>query len=205
MLCERYWSPLYHFTRSQGYAHEDAEDLVQGFFAKLLRNKNLRSVSPEKGRLRTFLLTGLRRYMVDDYHRRCSRKRGGESLVVVPMHFEDGAEFELPDKTSEPERVFLQSWARNVLDQALQRLRTSYADRGAADEFDQLAPCLASTDQNYPELAGQLGISVGTLKVRVFRLRRRYQEAILEEVSDGLEHPERDLEAELACLQTAFQ
>ena len=35
-LCQSYWYPLYAFVRRQGQSPHDAEDLTQGFFARLL-------------------------------------------------------------------------------------------------------------------------------------------------------------------------
>ena len=55
-LCRTYWRPLYAFVRHQGYKHEEAEDLTQGFFAVLLERKGLDTLRKERGRLRSFLL-----------------------------------------------------------------------------------------------------------------------------------------------------
>src|SRR6516162_8007420 len=63
-LCRAYWPPLYSFLRRQGYPPHDAEDLVQGFLARLLAREDLAGVCPEKGRFRTFLLTSLRNFTI---------------------------------------------------------------------------------------------------------------------------------------------
>ena len=74
-LCQTYWYPLYAYARHRGHDPHDAEDLVQGFFAKLLRLDSLADVSPEKGRFRAFLLASLKNYLADDWRRASAAKR----------------------------------------------------------------------------------------------------------------------------------
>ena len=62
-LCRTYWWPLYGFVRRQGYAPEEAQDLTQGFFALLLKRRDLDAVRQEKGRLRSYLLTSLKNFL----------------------------------------------------------------------------------------------------------------------------------------------
>ena len=57
-----YRYPLYGYLRMSGMQHEDAEDVLQGFFEKMLRNEGLAQADRERGRLRTFLLTALSRF-----------------------------------------------------------------------------------------------------------------------------------------------
>jgi len=83
-LCSRYWRPLYVFVRSKGRSKEDAEDIVQGFFAKLLRNENLKTTEATRGRLRTFLLASMRRYLITDLRQRTAQKRGA-GQAAIPM------------------------------------------------------------------------------------------------------------------------
>ena len=53
-LCESYWFPLYAFVRRQGHHADDAADLTQAYFAKLLEKDYLQDVRPEAGRFRSF-------------------------------------------------------------------------------------------------------------------------------------------------------
>jgi len=49
-LCRTYWYPLYAYLRRQGRAPHDAQDLTQGFFARLLEKGYLQSAARENGR-----------------------------------------------------------------------------------------------------------------------------------------------------------
>src|SRR2546430_10139683 len=66
ILCRTYWRPLYGFVRRQGLAPEDAQDLIQEFFARLLERRNLNTVRREKGRLRSYLLVSLKRFVTSE-------------------------------------------------------------------------------------------------------------------------------------------
>src|SRR6516225_5389045 len=59
-LCRKYWYPLYAYARRLGHSPADAEDLTQGFFARLLEKDYLKAAAREKGRFRTFMLVALK-------------------------------------------------------------------------------------------------------------------------------------------------
>ena len=81
-LCAAYWFPLYAFIRWQGYSQSDAEDLIQGFFARLIEKNDLANANPARGRFRTFLLASLRHYMANERDHRQAHKRGGGVQIV---------------------------------------------------------------------------------------------------------------------------
>src|SRR5262249_27448228 len=54
-LCQSYWYPLYAFVRRQGHSADEAQDLTQEFFARLLEMDFLAAADREKGRVRSFL------------------------------------------------------------------------------------------------------------------------------------------------------
>ena len=62
-----YTGPAIRFLRALG-AGEDAEDLWQAFFLKLLEKDKLAGYAEERGRFRTFLMTCLRNHL-RDHHR----------------------------------------------------------------------------------------------------------------------------------------
>src|SRR5208337_1162720 len=76
-LCRTYWYPLYAYIRRQGQVQEDAEDLVQGFFARFLERNYLDGLSSDKGRFRAFLLASLKHFLSNERDRAASLKRGG--------------------------------------------------------------------------------------------------------------------------------
>jgi DNA-directed RNA polymerase specialized sigma24 family protein len=76
-LCQIYWYPLYAYVRRSGHAADEAKDLTQEFFARLLEKHYLRAADSERGRFRSFLLTALNRFLSKERHRARALKRGG--------------------------------------------------------------------------------------------------------------------------------
>src|SRR5438874_10479171 len=130
-LCRAYWWPLYGFVRRQGYSPEEAQDLTQGFFARLLERRDLDVIRREKGRLRSYLLTSLKHFMANARRRAMTVKRG-EGRPLVP--FEDLLERERgelePADTLTADRIYERRWASTLLDQVLARLREEYRIAG---------------------------------------------------------------------------
>src|SRR5215471_15739672 len=87
-LCEKYWYPLYAYIRRRGYPAEQAQDLTQEFFARVLEKHYIERADRNKGRFRTFLLSSLTCFLSDEMDRRQALKRGGSH---VPVPFEIGA------------------------------------------------------------------------------------------------------------------
>src|SRR5256885_9869194 len=75
-LCQIYWYPLYAYVRRQGHSPEDAQDLTQEFFTRFLEKKSFRLASPARGRFRTFLLTSLKNFLINEWDRARAAKRG---------------------------------------------------------------------------------------------------------------------------------
>ena len=87
-LCADYWYPLYAYVRRRGYEAEDAKDLTQAFFAKLLEKHDLTAVDPARGRFRSFLLTSLKNFLASEWRRQATLKRGGD-VELVSIDYED--------------------------------------------------------------------------------------------------------------------
>jgi len=81
-LCGVYWYPLYAFIRRQGYIPEEAQDLTQGFFARLLEKKYIGDYQPERGRFRSFLLTSLKHFLANERDWANAQKRGAGNTPV---------------------------------------------------------------------------------------------------------------------------
>src|SRR5215472_17596316 len=76
-LCQTYWYPLYAHVRRRGHRAEEAQDLIQAFFARLLEKDYLRVVERDRGRFRSFLLAALDHFLANEWRRAHTRKRGG--------------------------------------------------------------------------------------------------------------------------------
>ena len=199
-LCENYWYPLYAYLRRRGYPADQAEDLAQEFFIRLLEGRYLDRADPEKGRFRSFLLTSLKFFVADEEDRRRARKRGGG--MVVPLEFSSGEERyqREPAHDETPERIFERRWALSMLDRVVERLRNEFVQHGRAEHFERLKMfLLGQSDAPYAALAREMNTSEGALKVAIHRLRKRYRDLFRQEIADTVADP-AEVESELRYL-----
>jgi RNA polymerase sigma-70 factor (ECF subfamily) len=198
-LCQTYWYPLYVFVRRKGQNPEDAQDLVQGFFARLLEKNYLRGADPEKGKFRSFLIVALKRYMAKEWDRANRLKRGGGAKVLSLN--EENTEFRYraePADALTPEKAYERHWAMTLLDQVLARLEAESAADGKAELFAELKGVLSGEKGfgSYEKIAEKLGMSQGAIRVAVHRLRQRYRELLRLEIANTVSSPE-EIEEEL--------
>jgi RNA polymerase sigma-70 factor (ECF subfamily) len=199
-LCENYWYPLYAYLRRRGYPADQAQDLTQEFFIRLLEGRYLDRADPEKGRFRSFLLTSLKFFVADEEDRHRARKRGGG--MVVPLEFSSGEERyqREPAHGETPERIFERRWALSMLDRVVERLRNEFVHHGRAEHFERLKMfLLGQSDAPYAELAREMNTSEGALKVAIHRLRKRYRDLFRQEIADTVADP-AEVESELRYL-----
>jgi RNA polymerase sigma-70 factor (ECF subfamily) len=202
-LCETYWYPLYAFARRKGLSPHDAEDRTQEFLAGLLRRESLSGVSPDKGRLRAFLLTAMKRSLSNQRRHENAAKRGG---TEIPLSIDlVGAESRLARELSSddsPDRAFERSWAHALLGSVYRRLEVYYETTGQTKVFARLRHCLAwgGDDESDPEIAAELGMSEGAVRSTVHRLRNRYREYLESEIRDTVA-TEEEAREELAYLK----
>jgi RNA polymerase sigma factor (sigma-70 family) len=205
-LCQTYWYPLYAFVRRRGHSPEDAQDLTQGFFAHVLANHALTTVDQARGKFRSFLLASLRHFLVNDWERARTEKRGGGqpavSLDAAAAESRYGLE---PVDHASPDKLFERNWALALMEDALARLRAEQAEAGKAAQFAAMHPCLMD-DAGAPrhaELAAQLGMSADAVKMAVSRLRRRYRELLCDEIAQTVSSP-AEVEEEIRHLFAAL-
>jgi RNA polymerase sigma-70 factor (ECF subfamily) len=205
-LCRSYWYPLYAYVRQRGHSPEDAQDLTQEFFTRLLARNWIGSVDPHRGRFRTFLLTAMSRFLAGEWDRLKAQKRGGGQRVL-PLDIETAeTRFQLePADPVTPEKTYERHWAQTVLDTVLERLRQAYAAEGKADLFAELKGSLtqARAAVPYAKLAARLNVSEGALRVAVHRLRQRYRELLRAEIAHTVAGP-GEVEEELRYLFRAL-
>ena len=176
-LCEAYWYPLYTLLRRRGHDAQDALDLTQGFFARLLEKRDLGGADAERGRFRAYLSGALLNYVRNARREERAAKRGGDAQVLS-LDLEDAEgryRLEAAD-TRTPERAYDRAWALVLIDRALAALGESYRASGKGELFDALRSTLTGdATRPYAELAAELGLKEGALKVAVHRLRKRFR------------------------------
>jgi RNA polymerase sigma-70 factor (ECF subfamily) len=185
-LCQLYWHPVYAFIRRRGHDRDQAEDLTQEFFARLLEKNYLLDADRERGRFRSFLLTAVKHFLANEWDRSRTLKRGGGQSPVSLDLLE--AERWLEPATTDavtPERLFERRWALSLLEHVMATLRTEFISAGRAEHFDTLAGFLHrdADGMRYQAAAERLGVSPGALRMAVHRLRRRYRELLRAEIA----------------------
>lgn len=205
-LCARYWYPLYAFVRHRGYSKEEAEDLTQEFFKRLLSGNFLNLADPARGRFRAFLLTAIKNFLVNEWEKLRAQKRGGGTAIFVPLETIDLEARYCRDMASEqtPDRLYDRRWALTVIEQAFARIREEFKGE-KAEWFDSVKPLLLGDqpDGTYKSLAGKLGTNEGALKVAVHRLRQRFGVSLRQIIAETLSNP-GDADAEVAELIAAL-
>ena len=200
-LCESYWYPLYAFVRRQGRSPEDAADLTQAYFAKLLEKEYLADVRPEAGRFRSFLLASLKHFLYNEWDRQKALKRGGQFRILSldSESAENRYSFEPPDPLN-PEDLFEQRWALTVLERTLDKLAEETPESKRL-RFEKLRPYLISgeADTTYRQLGDELGMSEGGVKVAIHRLRRRFGVLLRLEIAQTVAEPQ-DVDDEIRHL-----
>jgi len=192
-LCQTYWRPLYLYVRRLGHGPEDAQDMTQEFFARLLAKDYLKAADREKGKFRSFLLMAMKRLLANEWDRANRQKRGGgREIVSLDVEDAEGRRvIELADAKT-PEKVFEQHWAEALLEQVFRRLAAEIGAEGKMDVFMELKGFISGQEDagSYPEVARRLKISEGTLRVKVHRLRQRYRELLRLEVANTVDSAE---------------
>jgi len=201
-LCRTYWYPLYVYVRRQGNSPEDAQDLTQIFFSRLLEKNYFAKADRDRGKFRTFLLRSLKNFLVNQWKRSGRLKRGGgvEFLSIDANVAEDRYASEPPNE-SNPDAAYEQRWAVTLIEQVLTALRQEFNAADKARLFEELKGSIwgDKSSASYAEIAGHLNVTEGTVKVAVHRLRQRFRELLRAEVAHTVARPE-DIDDELRYL-----
>ena len=206
-LCRQYWFPIYAYLRSDGHAVADAEDLTQGFFQLLLKDGLFQSAQEERGRLRSLLLTVLKRFVVNQKERARAQKRGG-GAKVLSFDVEDAEQRYAiqPVDHRDPEKIYLATWARSLIERAREKLRTLYRAAPRAEVAEALEPYLDPDEDRVPyrEFSQKYSMKEAALRLHVFRLRQKFGDLLKEEVMLTVETPE-EIEEELNWLKSILR
>jgi RNA polymerase sigma factor (sigma-70 family) len=209
-LCRIYWRPVFVFVCRRGYSTEDAQDLTQDFFVKILEPNWLQHADAKRGRFRTFLLTSLQNFLIKAVEKTRTRKRGGDvkfiswddwmaeapSQLFISAHALDS----LP-----AERLFDHRWATTVVEQALRRLREECEGKDRLRLFYALSRHLLDErdDVSYAKLSGALGVAETAVKKQLHIMRQRYRSLLRNEVAHTVENS-ADVEDEIRYLCAAL-
>jgi RNA polymerase sigma-70 factor (ECF subfamily) len=205
-LCRTYWFPLYAYVRRRGHTKEDAEDLVQAFFARFLEKNYLAGLSAERGRFRAFLLASLKHFLTNEWKKSQRLKRGGgEKLLSLDWRTAD-MQFQVAATVGpSPDKAFDREWALALLAKVIERLRVECESDGKAKLFGQLKILLTAGKGalSYAEAAKKLGMDDTAVRVAVHRLRKRYRILLRDEIAQTLADA-ADVDEEMRALFGAF-
>jgi RNA polymerase sigma-70 factor (ECF subfamily) len=204
-LCALYWYPLYAYVRRRGHSADEAHDLTQEFFARLLAKDFLAGVDRGKGKFRAYLLAACNHFLANERDRARAKKRGGGRPVLsLDAADAEGRYRAEPVGGLTPEKLFERRWALALLQQVMTRLRDEFEARGKGLLFERLRGFLVGEKGGgYREAADELRLSEGAVKVAVHRLRQRYRELLHEEIGRTVGAPE-EIEQEIRDLFAAL-
>lgn len=205
-LCEQYWYPVFAFVRRKGYSTADAQDLTQGFFARLIEKGDLGDADRSRGRFRSFLLTACQYYVANERDRARTRKRGGGAPALsIDVALAEGRYERALAHAETPERLYDRQWCLTLLDGVLEALRAEYEAAGKGRLFEHLKGFLTGAEDagTHEDAARALQTTAGAVKVAVHRLRRRYREELRRRVADTV-GSDGEVEEELRYLLKAL-
>lgn len=205
-LMQIYWKPLYAYARRRGESPADAEDAVQGFCEMLIARSTMHSVSSDRGRLRSFMLTAFERYLIDQWERRSARKRGGgQQMISLDQEAAEQRYLHEPVDHLTPAHIFHRQWVYTLLGQAMEALRRDYEARGKGPIFEALRGTLDGTEstEGYASIGERFGLNENAVKQAVFRMRTKYREMVRSEIAETVSDP-ADVDLEFKDLMLAL-
>jgi RNA polymerase sigma factor (sigma-70 family) len=200
-LCERYWYPLYAYVRRHGRDAQDAQDLTQAFFTRLLEKDTLAAAAPERGRFRSFLLAAMKNFLGNEWDREQARKRGGgRARSTVDLETGESRLDKVAAQGLSPERIYEQQWALTLLELVVSKLEAEFVAEGKGRQFELLKPAITGEGALETEdVAAELGMSAEAVRQAASRLRKRYRELLRAEVAATLAEP-ADVDEEIRRL-----
>ncbi len=205
-LCRAYWFPLYAHIRRRGHGADAAQDLTQGFFARLLERNDLAGLTREGGKFRSFLLIALNHFLSNEHEHASALKRGGgKTILSLDDDTAEDRYLSEPSHSESPDKLFERRWALTLMENALGQLGGEQTVAGDTAVFAALRPFLSREPEpgEYAAISARLDVAPGTLAVRVHRLRGRYRQLVRAAVADTVDSP-LEVEAEMRHLLAAL-
>jgi RNA polymerase sigma factor (sigma-70 family) len=187
-LCEAYWYPIYAFIRCRSHSPDEAGELTQDYFTRLLEKSVISAADPSKGRFRAFLKTDCQHFLIDRHRRERVRVAVLKTISIDANDAENRYRFEPADLMT-PDRLFDRTWAITLLDRVLGLLAQEFAAKGRSNVFDRLKVVLTHGKGAVPaaELAAQLGMTESAVHTAVHRLKKRYRAILKQEIAATLD------------------
>ncbi len=181
-LARAYWQPLYVFLRRRGADHDSAADDIQGFFAHMLSRDFFQRIERGDGLFRTFLLTALQHWRIDQ-HRAATAQKRGQGIPPLSLAELEAAGTMPVAIDATPEEAFDLRWARAIYDNALTTLHERLKARGREPQFLQLRGILTGqATAKYQEIATALVMSEGAVKQAALEMRREFGAVLRDEI-----------------------
>jgi RNA polymerase sigma-70 factor (ECF subfamily) len=200
-LCRMYWYPLYAYVRRRGHSAEEAKDLTQEFFYRLLAKDYLQAADREKGKFRTFLLVAMQRFLANQkQHAHAQKRDPGKPLIPIDQGWVEETYFHEPVDDVTPETLYERRWALLLLERAMEEVRKQMAELGKESLYDALNHAVGGPGEPkpYAEIARDFGISESAVTHMARRMRKRFRDhlrtaiaetvASREEIEDEIQH-----------------
>lgn len=191
-LCRTYWPPLYAFLRREGHGEAEAKDLTQEFFLRMIERDFLQHLRHQRGRFRSFILTFLKNFLLEQRGKASAQKRGGGRVILsLEQITEEGAFLKEPVDHLSPDQVFERRWAQTVFQVAVDRLGAEYVESGRGAFFDLLKDFQPRQpgSPSYAEIGERFGMTEAAVKSAMQRMRQRHREILREEIANTVTSP----------------
>ena len=188
-LCDAYYEPVVAYLRGVFRDADAAREMSHAFFAEMLAGGRIETAEADCGRFRSYLLGAVKHFLSHRREAAQSAKRGG-GITSVSLDDDASAAQSIPDpRQTSPDAAFDRQWALTVLERAMESLRQDCTAQGKAALFNHLKPWLMGDAGHGDQaaLAASCGMSLSAMKMAVQRLRQRFRESILAEISGTLE------------------
>jgi RNA polymerase sigma-70 factor (ECF subfamily) len=203
-LLARYMPALRaHLVQGKGLAPDRADDLIQDFVtAKILERDLISRADHQRGKFRTFLLTALDRFLLNQLRDLGAKKRSA-SAAAEPLGERDGRLAAGPG----PSDAFDVAWARSMLSEALGRMRAHCEASDRMDVWDVfecrvLGPILEGTEApDYRELVRRFGLQSPSQASNLLATAKRTFARTLRSVVAEYAGSEEEIEEELGQLR----
>ena len=190
-IAASYWKPVYKYIRLRwNRSSEDAKDLTQEFFSRLIEKGFLNGYDPAKARLRTFLRVCIDGLVQNEDKSARRLKRGGDAQILS-LDFES-AEGELarldPPAPGSLGDFFEQEWVRSLFGLAVDALRADCKSRGKSVHFRLFELYDLNDDSashlTYDDLARQFDLAPTDVTNYLAFARREFRRIALEKLRE---------------------